>query len=141
MHRCVKCGKVYPTASKEILTGCSDCGGKFFFFIKEEQLARLKEEPIELLARGDREQIEKDVREMVGAVDEETPVVLDLESIRILGEGKFELDIVKLFNKKMPLIYKLEEGKYIIDLASTLQRSAADIKEIRDPDKKGEKKE
>ena len=71
-HQCVKCGKIYVKASQDILTGCSECGGKFFFYIKEEQLAKLKEEPIVLQA-AEKEQIEKDVREMVGAVDEESP--------------------------------------------------------------------
>jgi len=36
--------------------------------------------------------------------------------------GKFELDLVHLFNKKEPLIYKLEEGKYIIDIAEMFRR-------------------
>ena len=69
-------------------------------------------------------------RLLIGVVDDDTPVILDLESIRVVGEGKFELDLVKLFNKKMPLIYKLEEGKYIIDLASTLHRNAKGLKGI-----------
>ena len=132
-HQCVHCGKIYVKASDEILSGCSECGGHFFFYVREDQLEKLKKEPI-IINESEKEKIERDVREMVGAVDEETPVILDLESIRVMGEGKFEIDLVKLFNKKMPLIYKLQEGKYIIDLASTLQRNASDIKEIRNPD-------
>jgi len=87
--------------------------------------------------------IEKDIREMAGITDEETPVILDLESVRVLGDGKFEIDLVNVFNKKRPLIYKLEEGKYIIDLASTLERSVKDLKEIQNPyeKKKGKKRE
>ncbi|MBM3247734.1 hypothetical protein FJZ17_04330, partial [Candidatus Pacearchaeota archaeon] len=54
---------------------------------------------------------------------------LDLESIRVLGPGKFEIDVVNLFSKKRPLIYKLEEGKYIIDLASTLRINARELEE------------
>ena len=76
----------------------------------------------------------KDVREMAGISEDTAPVIPDLESIRVMGEGKFQLDIVNLFNKKRPLIYKLEEGKYIIDLASTLQKDMRDIKEIREPE-------
>ncbi|MEK6880913.1 MAG: Zn-ribbon containing protein [Nanoarchaeota archaeon] len=132
-HRCVHCGKIYEKASHEILSGCSECEGHFFFYIRDDQLEKLRNEPIPI-PEDEKDKIERDVREIVGAVDEETPVILDLESIRILGEGKFEIDLVKLFNKKMPLIYKLEEGKYIIDLASTLQKSAADIKRIKNPD-------
>ncbi len=82
----------------------------------------------------DREQVEKDIREMVGIPDEQTPVILDVESIRVTGEGKFELDISKLFRKDRPLIYKLEEGKYIIDLASTLEGSVKDL--IKNPDER-----
>ena len=64
---------------------------------------------------------------MVGITDEQTPVILDVESIRVTGEGKFELDIAKIFRKDRPLIYKLEEGKYIIDLASTLKGNVKDL--------------
>jgi len=42
------------------------------------------------------------------------------ESVRITGPGKFEIDVVNLFSKERPLIYKLEEGKYVIDIASAL---------------------
>jgi predicted nucleic acid-binding Zn-ribbon protein len=41
--------------------------------------------------------------------------------VRAVGPGKYEIDVVNLFNKERPLIYKIEEGKYIIDLASTLK--------------------
>lgn len=132
-HRCVHCGKIYEKASSEILSGCNECGGKFFFYIRDDQLEKLRKEPLPI-PEAEKAKVERDVREMVGATDEDMPVILDLESIRVMGEGKFELDLVKLFNKKMPLIYKLEEGKYIIDLASTLQKNAKDIKEIKNPD-------
>jgi len=52
---------------------------------------------------------------------EAVPVILDLESIKVLKPGKYEIDVVNLFSKKRPLIYKLEEGKYIIDLASSIK--------------------
>lgn len=118
-HQCVHCGKMYEVASKELLEGCS-CGSHFFFFIRKEQFDKLKENKISLELEGvDKKQVEKDVREMIGAEREEIPVILDFESVRVTEPGKFEIDIVNLFNKKRPLIYKLEEGKYIIDLASS----------------------
>lgn len=79
--------------------------------------------------------MEKDVREMIGIEQEDIPVILDLESIRVRGPGKFDIDVVNLFNKKRPLIYKLEEGKYIIDLASTLKLNSQELsKKIKSPD-------
>jgi len=121
--------------SKELLEGCSECGGRFFFYVKEEYLNGLKENPIEIPEK-EKSIIERDIREMVGITEADAPVILDLESIRIRGDGKFEIDIVSLFRKDRPLIYKLEEGKYIIDLATTLKKSLKDIKEIRDPNKR-----
>jgi hypothetical protein len=66
------------------------------------------------------DQIESDIRELTGIKDAADPVILDLESVRVLNPGKFEIDIVNLFNKNRPMIYKLGEGKYIIDIESSM---------------------
>jgi len=132
-HQCVKCSKIISIGSKELLDGCGDCGGHFFFYIRDEQLQKIKEKPMEI-PKEEKEKIEKDIREMAGIVDEDAPVILDLESVRVTGSGKFEIDLVNLLNKNRPLIYKLEEGKYIIDLASTLNQNVKDLKEIKNPD-------
>jgi predicted nucleic acid-binding Zn-ribbon protein len=98
-------------------------------------MQKIKEkEPIEI-PEEQKEKIEKDVREIAGIVEEKAPVILDLESVRVTGDGKFEIDLVNLFRKDRPLIYKLEEGKYIIDLASTLQQSAKEVPGIVNPEK------
>lgn len=130
----MKCSRIIPLGSKELLDGCNDCGGHFFFYIKEEQLAKIRESPPIEIPDDQKDQIEKDIREIAGIIEEEIPVILDLESIRVTGDGKFEIDLVKLFSRDRPLIYKLEEGKYIIDLASTLKQSLADIREVKKPD-------
>tara|TARA_Y100000310_G_C20686159_1_gene819143 strand:- start:2680 stop:3096 length:417 start_codon:yes stop_codon:yes gene_type:complete len=136
-HECVHCSKLYPNAAPELLKGCS-CGSHFFFYIKDEQLEKLKREkemPIQL-NNEEKVQMEKDVREMIG-IKEEEPVILDFESVRVKGPGKFELDIVNLFSKKRPLIYKLEEGKYVIDLAASLKTNLDEVnRKIKDPNKK-----
>jgi len=128
-HQCVHCGKIYPPGSKELLEGCTECGSHFFFYIRDEQLKKIKEHPIEI-RQEDKKQVEKDIREMAGITNETAPVILDIESVRVTGAGKFEIDLVNLFNKNRPLIYKLEEGKYIIDLSTTLDKSIKEIKEI-----------
>ena len=70
---------------------------------------------------------------MAGITKEDAPVILDIESVRAVGEGKFEIDIVNLFKKERPLVYKIEEGKYIIDLSSTIGKDIKDMKEIDKP--------
>lgn len=117
-HQCVHCNKIYSDGSNELLKGCTDCGGKFFFFIKKDALQE-SQKIVEDLSDKEKTQIEKDVFEIVGEkVDDQTPIFLDIESIRILKPGQYELDLVSLFKGK-PLIYRLEDGKYVIDLIST----------------------
>lgn len=132
-HQCVHCGTFYPAGSRELLEGCSECGSHFFFYVKEEQLQRIKENPIEI-PDVDKKKVEREIREMAGIIEDDIPVILDIESVRVTGSGRYEIDLVNLFNKKRPLIYKVEEGKYIIDLASTLKQNIKDLKEIRNPD-------
>lgn len=122
-HQCVKCSRIISIGSKELLMGCNECKSRFFFYVKEEQLEKIKSNPILEIPETEKEAIEKDIREIAGIMDEDVPVILDLESVRAIGEGKFEIDVVNLFNKKRPFIYKMEEGKYIIDLAITLNKN------------------
>ncbi len=117
-HQCVHCSKILEVGSKEILEGCGDCGGKFFFYIRDEQVERIKqskEEPIPEFNTIDKRKVEEDVRSILEVEDDEKPVILDLESVKVLGNGKFELDIVSLMNRK-PIVFKVSEGKYLIDI-------------------------
>ena len=121
-HQCVKCSRIIPSGSKELLEGCNDCHSRFFFYIREEQLAKLKERKLEIeIPEKERISIEKEVRDIAGITEEHMPVILDFESVNVTGEGKFEIDLAKVFNRDRPLVYKLEEGKYIIDLAGTFK--------------------
>lgn len=122
-HKCVHCYKIYNDTSQEILNGCSNCGSKFFFYIREEKLKEMlkNREFDDELTKSEKSQIEQDIRDIAGISDEEIPVFLDFESIKVIKPGKYILDIANLFAKKRPLIYQLEDGKYIIDLAAKMK--------------------
>ncbi|MBN2368045.1 hypothetical protein JXC34_03425 [Candidatus Woesearchaeota archaeon] len=121
-HQCVRCGTFYEDGSKEILSGCTRCKGRLFFFVKQARLEEMQNAAYKL-SKKEKEQIEKDVFDLIGVSgDTEEPVVLDFESIRILKPGKYELDLVNLF-KDRPLIYKLDEGKYMIDLPESFKKA------------------
>ena len=96
-HQCVRCSRILPQASQELLDGCSNCGSHFFFYIREEQLEKARETPIQI-PEEQKAKIEKDVRDLAGIEEENTPVILDIESVRVIGPGKFEIDVVNLFN-------------------------------------------
>ncbi len=121
-HQCVRCGTFYDDGASEILKGCK-CSGKLFFFIKKEKFEKSKEIISNVqLSEKEKDQIENDVFDLVG-VDKSKgePVILDLESIKIKKPGQYELDLVHLF-KGDPLIFKLEEGKYMIDVVESFKK-------------------
>jgi predicted nucleic acid-binding Zn-ribbon protein len=111
---------MYKDGSSELLTGCTNCKSKFFFYINEDKLKILTEqgalEP--QLSSSEKKQMEEDVREIIGLDedDDETPVFLDFESIKVIKPGKYLLDLQKLFAMDKPRVYQIENGKYIVDL-------------------------
>ena len=120
-HQCVRCGTLYEDGAQEILAGCP-CGARLFFYINKKKLEE-SQKIIAELSPEDKDEIEKDVFDIIGLEEQhDSPVVLDLESIRVLKPGTYELDLVSLFKKRL-VIYKLEEGKYVIDLPEGLRES------------------
>jgi predicted nucleic acid-binding Zn-ribbon protein len=123
-HQCVRCNSFYEDGAQEILNGCT-CGGKLFFFVSKAKIEKAKQ--IADMPVQDKEQIEKDILEIVGEkADPDAPVILDIEAINVVKPGKFEIDLAHLFSKDQPLIYKLEDGKYVIDLATSFKRLGKD---------------
>ncbi|MEK6938268.1 MAG: Zn-ribbon containing protein [Nanoarchaeota archaeon] len=122
-HQCVRCNTLYQEGAQEILKGCK-CGGRLFFFIKQQHIEEGKR-IISNLSVDEKKAIEEDVSEILSLkMEPDAPVILDIEAIRILKPGKYELDLVHLF-KKDPLIIKLEEGKYVIDLPHLFQADSS----------------
>ncbi len=123
-HQCVRCGKLHDDGDSTLLKkGCA-CGSRLWFFVKQESIERAKTINTNLTTEQ-KLQIEEDVLDVVGADKEgDEAVVLDLESVRVPEPGKFELDLVQLFNKENPVVFKLAEGKYVIDVPESFERHA-----------------
>ena len=122
-HQCVRCNSFFEDGADELLKGCS-CGAKLFFYIRQERFDAVKNAPKDVvLSDSQKQQIEQDVLDIVGKndIDVNAPVILDLESVRVVDSGKYELDLVRLFNKA-PMVIRMSEGKYVIDIANTFKR-------------------
>jgi len=123
-YKCVHCSKIYEDGSDHVLKGCDNCKSKFFFYVRKEQLQKMKEQEIEAieLSASEKKQMELDVREITGFGDEEVPVFLDFESVKVIRPGKYHVDLGNLFATDKPRVYKLEDGKYIVDLSSVVRK-------------------
>ncbi len=115
-HSCVHCAKIYPDGARELIHGCT-CGSKFFFYLTQEKMDKLKQSrPEVVLTEEEKTQLETDVRDIAGIGEEDAPVILDFESVRLLKPGKYLIDIHNLLSKDKPTVYSLDDGKYFVDL-------------------------
>lgn len=113
-HQCVRCNVFYEDGAQELLKGCP-CGARLFFFVRKEKLEAAKAPLLPDLTVQQKQQIEQDVFELLGDREDDSPVILDVENIRVMSPGKYELDLVQLFQKQ-PLVFKIDDGKYVIDI-------------------------
>lgn len=120
-HQCVRCNTFYDDGAKEILSGCK-CGARLFFYVRKEKMQKALD-MAEQLSEKEKTQMQDDVFEIMGVKKEEdTPVVLEFEAIKVIKPGTYELDIVKIL-KQDPLIYKLGDGKYMLDLKDLFKKN------------------
>lgn len=113
-HQCLGCDAVFDNSSNAIIEGCPHCGKKLFLFLKKAPEEETKQE-IEL-SQEKKELIMKELENYVDIEETQTPIILKLENVRIVEPGKYEIDVNQLMKKDKPLIYKVQEGTYVIDL-------------------------
>ena len=107
-HKCVRCNKLHAAGSLALKNGC-DCGAKVFVFLSD------KDAEHEL---GDMKWIEHELAHIAKKTD--APVTLDVENVRVLNRGTFELDVNSLIRN--PLVVKDEDGVYYIRLSRRKRR-------------------
>jgi len=112
-NKCTNCGTIHPDDADYLLEGCNECGSKFFFYVRQDVLDRVDKQ-VEQISKEEIVEIEKDVRDIAG-VEEET-IILDLEAVRVVRPGSYEIDVTNLFNQK-PIVIRTAEGKYKLDLS------------------------
>jgi len=115
-HKCVKCGREFEDGSTQILKGCPSCNGKKFLYVKEEERHAdvLEEKRLETLI----EERKDAVLEIKHAPSKEIEFYKRIETIRILGPGRYELNIEKLAKSDEMVFGIGKEGKYVVDISS-----------------------
>jgi len=101
-HRCIRCSKLHESGALALRQGC-ECGAKVFIYLSDRKDAA---------HLGDTKWIESELAHIVEKTD--APVTLEVENVRVLNKGVFELDINSLV--KNPLVVRDEDGVYYIRL-------------------------
>lgn len=111
-HQCLKCEAMYDNTSNVIIEGCPNCSSKLFLYVKKvpEKKAEIE------LTKEEKDLIMQEISSFVDISEAEKPIILKLENIRVLSPGKYEIDINQLMKKDKPIVYKVQDGTYVIDL-------------------------
>ncbi|GIU70210.1 MAG: hypothetical protein KatS3mg002_1446 [Candidatus Woesearchaeota archaeon] len=124
-HKCTKCKKIYDDKDIEIINGCSCGNNRFFFFNENKKISKPKNLNKKNIIESDIEfDHEKDSDYEYFEIDDEDNneiILMDTETISIIKEGKYVIDIQSLLNNNAP-IYKYGEGKYSIDLNNFMRK-------------------
>lgn len=115
-HKCVRCATIYDDGSPELMEGCA-CGARVFMYLRERPGAdekKLREELKESsLKKEDADWIENEFGDKL--TREKKTIHLDVENLRRVAEGVFELDLASLMSGK-PIVIKAREGVYYVDV-------------------------
>ncbi|ODS42694.1 MAG: hypothetical protein MSIBF_05170 [Candidatus Altiarchaeales archaeon IMC4] len=142
-YKCTACGKYYREASEELrqvmINGNCACGKRFLTYIRSPVDANIFEE-IEELNAGEQEGEESPPEEakppepaepvedndwfdkkFVHDLKTKKQVKLGIETIKMMEEGMFELDVPSLMHGK-PIVFNVKEGVYYIDVAHAMRK-------------------
>ncbi len=107
---------MYVDGARQLLEGCDECKGRFFYFIRKEALEK---QVFPTMTQDEVMEVEHDIRELIGDKKvKDRSIILDIETIKVVKPGKYLIDLTKAFSKERPIIYKIRDGKYYIDLSS-----------------------
>ncbi len=107
MHKCLKCGKKFEMMTEEMLRGCPECGGNLFLYVKNGEVLKAKD-------IVERVQVEERV--------ELEPDEAQVESLRIMSPGVYELNLNALLEKKEVVMRIKDDGTYAIHLPSLFKK-------------------
>lgn len=112
-HKCVRCSKVYPNNSPELMRGCA-CGSRVFLFLREDQTDDKTERPSQDYGW---------LEDELAFLSKDKPVSVDVdavENLRILEKGSYELNLPSLM-KGEPLVIKSDQHVYYVKLPKPRQ--------------------
>lgn len=116
----MKCGREFRDGSVEILKGCPSCGGKKFVYVSERMKNAdvLEEKSTATIAKETNQSVLEVKPATTGSAEKPTDILARVESVRIMGKGKYELNLEQMAESQDVIIGMGTEGRYVMDLAS-----------------------
>lgn len=131
-HRCMNCGREYTEDDEELVEGCA-CGSNLFLYEQDAASDEPAQEDV------DEDEVMQEIDDYLDSIKDNEPgagdtnIRFDLQSIRVLEEGVYEIDLKKLLDE-VPLIVEVKDGNYHLHLASVFTQGEEKSLSLQDLD-------
>jgi predicted nucleic acid-binding Zn-ribbon protein len=112
-HKCTNCEQIFDDGSAAILNGCPNCGWHKFLYVPAKPATDAVE-----ATDTETEPGEPEMEKTAEAASD-----MEVESIRILEKGSYELNLKSLLDREEIIMSVKEDGRYLVHLPSVFEKS------------------
>ncbi|PXF59325.1 MAG: hypothetical protein C4B59_11745 [Candidatus Methanogaster sp.] len=116
-HKCTNCEHIFEDGSVDILNGCPNCGWNKFLYVPAKSVTETE---------TDAEDIDTPMQSDKVEEEKETVPDMEVESIRILEKGSYELNLESLLEREEIIMSMKEDGRYLVHLPSIFEKGKKD---------------
>ncbi len=116
-HKCTNCEQIFEDGSGDILNGCPNCGWNKFLYVPAKPATETE---------TDAEDTDAEIQSDKVGEEKETVPDMEVESIRILEKGSYELNLESLLEREEIIMSMKEDGRYLVHLPSVFEKSKKD---------------
>jgi len=116
-HKCTNCEHVFEDGSVDILNGCPNCGWNKFLYVPAKPATETETDAEDTDAGVQSDKVEE-AKDAVPA--------MEVESIRILEKGSYELNLESLLEREEIIMSMKEDGRYLVHLPSVFDKGKKD---------------
>ena len=116
-HKCTNCEHIFEDGSADILNGCPNCGWNKFLYVPAKPATETETDAEDTDAEIQSDKVEE---------EKETVPDMEVESIRILEKGSYELNLESLLEREEIIMSMKEDGRYLVHLPSVFEKGKKD---------------
>ena len=116
-HKCTNCEHIFEDGSADILNGCPNCGWNKFLYVPAKPATETETDAEDTDAEIQSDKVEE---------EKETVPDMEVESIRILEKGSYELNLESLLEREEIIMSVKEDGRYLVHLPSVFDKGKKD---------------
>ncbi|KAF5415338.1 MAG: hypothetical protein C5S48_05945 [Candidatus Methanogaster sp.] len=118
-HKCTNCEHIFEDGSVDILNGCPNCGWNKFLYVPAKSVTETETET-------DAEDTDAGMLPDKVEAEKEAVPDMEVESIRIIEKGSYELNLESLLEREEIILSMKEDGRYLVHLPSVFEKGKKD---------------